>query len=85
LFAALDRVTGEMWPRLQIIPDMATGASDGIYTGAAGMPTYGVSAEMIDRDDIRAHGKDERVPQASFYRAVDFYDRFLKKLTSGAQ
>jgi acetylornithine deacetylase/succinyl-diaminopimelate desuccinylase-like protein len=82
LFAALDKVTAEMWSGLQIIPDMATGASDGIYTGAAGMPTYGVSAEMIDRDDIRAHGKDERVPQASFYRAVDFYYRFLKLLTS---
>jgi acetylornithine deacetylase/succinyl-diaminopimelate desuccinylase-like protein len=85
LFAALDKITAEMWPGLPIIPDMATGASDGVYTSAGGLPTYGVSGEMIDHDDIRAHGKDERVPQASFYRAVDFYYRFLKQLTSGAQ
>jgi len=82
LFATIEKIAGEMWPDLPVVPDMATGASDGIYTSAAGMPTYGVSGEMIDRDDIRAHGKDERVPQASFYRAVDFYYRFLKQLTS---
>ena len=85
LFAALGKVTNEMWPGLPIVPDMATGASDGIYTSAVGMPTYGVSAEMVDRDDIRAHGKDERIPQASFYHVVDFYYRFLKLLTSDAK
>ena len=85
LFAALDKVVGAMWPRLPIVPDMATGASDGIYTSSSGMPTYGVSGEQIDRDDIRAHGKDERVPQASFYRAVDFYYRLLTLLTSPPQ
>jgi acetylornithine deacetylase/succinyl-diaminopimelate desuccinylase-like protein len=85
LLAALDKAVGEMWPGLPIIPTMETGASDGVYTSAAGMPTYGVSGEQIDRDDIRAHGKDERIPQASFYRAVDFYYRFLKLLTSPPQ
>ena len=50
-----------MWPGLAVVPDMATGASDGVYTNAAGMPTYCVSGEAIDRDDIRAHGKDERI------------------------
>jgi acetylornithine deacetylase/succinyl-diaminopimelate desuccinylase-like protein len=85
LLAALDKSVGEMWSGLPIIPTMETGASDGVYTSAAGMPTYGVSGEQIDRDDIRAHGKDERIPQASFYRAVDFYYRFLKLLTSSPQ
>jgi acetylornithine deacetylase/succinyl-diaminopimelate desuccinylase-like protein len=85
LLAALDKAVGEIWPGLPIIPTMETGASDGVYTSAAGMPTYGISGEQIDRDDIRAHGKDERIPQASFYRAVDFYYRFLKVLTSSSQ
>ena len=66
----------------KVIPDQANGASDGVYTNAAGMPTYCVSGEAIDRDDIRAHGKDERVRRGSFYGAVDFYYRFLKLLTS---
>jgi len=78
---ALDKVAQEMWPGVPVIPSMATGASDGIYTDAAGMPSYGISGEAIDRDDIRAHGKDERVRLESFYRAVDFYYRYLKALT----
>jgi acetylornithine deacetylase/succinyl-diaminopimelate desuccinylase-like protein len=79
---SLDKITDEMWPGLPVIPDQASGASDGVYTNAAGMPTYLVSGEAIDRDDIRAHGKDERIKQDSFYRALDFYYRFLKLLTS---
>jgi acetylornithine deacetylase/succinyl-diaminopimelate desuccinylase-like protein len=82
VMTSLDKITGEMWPGVPVIPDQASGASDGVYTNAAGLPTYAVSGEAIDRDDIRAHGKDERVRQDSFYRAVDFYYRFLKLLTS---
>ena len=82
VFQPLERITETMWPGVPVIPDMATGASDGIYTNAAGMPTYCISGEAIDRDDIRAHGKDERIPVASFDRAVEFYYRYLKAVTS---
>jgi acetylornithine deacetylase/succinyl-diaminopimelate desuccinylase-like protein len=85
MMAALNTAVGELWPGLPLIPTMETGASDGVYTSSVGMPTYGISGEQLDRDDIRAHGKDERVPQVSFYRAVDFYYRFLKLLTSPQQ
>ena len=81
VFQPLGKVTESMWPGVPVIPDMATGASDGIYTNAAGMPTYAISGETIDRDDIRAHGKDERIRVDSFYRAVEFYYRFLKAVT----
>ena len=47
-----------------------------------GMPTYCVSGEAIDRDDIRAHGKDERIRVDAFYRAVDFYYQYLKAVTA---
>jgi acetylornithine deacetylase/succinyl-diaminopimelate desuccinylase-like protein len=82
VFQPLGKVTESMWPGVPVIPDMATGASDGIYTNAAGMPTYAISGEAIDRDDIRAHGKDERIRVDSFYRAVEFYYRFLKAVTT---
>ena len=82
IMKSLEKITDEMWPGLPVIPDQASGASDGVYTNAAGMPTYLISGEAIDRDDIRAHGKDERIKQDSFYHAVDFYYRFLKLLTS---
>jgi acetylornithine deacetylase/succinyl-diaminopimelate desuccinylase-like protein len=82
VFQPLDKVVNSMWPGLPVVPDMATGASDGIYTNAAGMPTYCISGEDIDRDDVRAHGKDERIRVDAFYQAVDFYYRYLKAVTT---
>ena len=79
---ALEKITQEMWPGTPVIPTMATGASDGVFTNAAGMPTYGVSGVAIAFDDVRAHGRDERVRVQSFYDGVDFYDRLLRELTS---
>src|ERR1035438_2203467 len=65
ILGPLEHVAAQMWPGLPVIPDMETGASDSIYTIAAGIPTYGVNGVAIDQDDIRAHGKDERVRIAS--------------------
>ncbi len=82
VFDPLEKITAEMWPGIPVIPDMATGASDGVYTMGAGLPTYGISGIAIDRDDIRAHGRDERLGVDSYYQGVDFYYRFLKAVTS---
>lgn len=82
VFDPLKKVVAEMWPGIPVIPTMSTGASDGVYTNAAGMPTYGVSGEQYDRDDVRAHGKDERIGVEAFARGVDFYYLFLKGVTS---
>jgi acetylornithine deacetylase/succinyl-diaminopimelate desuccinylase-like protein len=82
VFRPLERVTAETWAGVPVIPTMATGASDGIYTNAAGLPTYGISGISIDRTDIRAHGKDERVGVESFYRGLGFYHEYLRALTS---
>jgi acetylornithine deacetylase/succinyl-diaminopimelate desuccinylase-like protein len=78
----LERIADEMWPRAPVVPEMETGASDSIYTMAAGLPSYGISGLAIDRDDVRAHGKDERLRVSSYYDGVDFYYRYLKALTA---
>jgi acetylornithine deacetylase/succinyl-diaminopimelate desuccinylase-like protein len=78
----LERVTQEMWPETPVVPSMATGASDGVYTSPAGMPTFGISGLALDVNDIRAHGKDERLPVKSFYDGVEFYYKFLKAVAS---
>ncbi|MGH8276620.1 MAG: M20/M25/M40 family metallo-hydrolase, partial [Steroidobacteraceae bacterium] len=65
----LDTLVGAMWPGLKVVPTMDPGASDGVYTDSAGIPTYDVSGIAVDRDDIRMHGRDERVGVASFYMA----------------
>jgi acetylornithine deacetylase/succinyl-diaminopimelate desuccinylase-like protein len=82
VFGPLEKITSEMWPGTPVIPDMSPGASDGVYTMGAGMPTYGIAGIAIDRDDIRAHGRDERLGVESYYKGVDFYYRYLKAVTS---
>jgi acetylornithine deacetylase/succinyl-diaminopimelate desuccinylase-like protein len=77
----LEQVADSLWPGAPVIPEMETGASDSVYTIAAGIPSYGVSGVALDEDDVRAHGKDERVRESSFYDGVEFYYRYLKALT----
>jgi len=81
VFQPLEKIVKEMWPGVPVVPSLATGASDGIYTNAAGLPTYGISGTAIDRDDVRAHGRDERMAVKSYYEGVDFYYRYLKAVT----
>jgi acetylornithine deacetylase/succinyl-diaminopimelate desuccinylase-like protein len=81
VFRALDKIAAEMWPVAPVVPEMETGASDSKYTNAAGLPSYGISGTALDRDDIRAHGRDERVRVSAFYDGVDFFYRYLRELT----
>jgi acetylornithine deacetylase/succinyl-diaminopimelate desuccinylase-like protein len=77
----LEQVAAEMWPGAPVIPELETGATDSIYTVAAGIPSYGFNGVALDQDDIRAHGKDERVRIGAYYDGVDFAYRFMKALT----
>jgi acetylornithine deacetylase/succinyl-diaminopimelate desuccinylase-like protein len=79
---SLRAVAAKLWPGAPVIPNMSTGSSDSIYTMNAGIPSYGISGIAIDRDDVRAHGKDERVKADSYYTGLEFYYQFLKALTT---
>jgi len=53
-----------------------------VYTMNAGIPSYGFSGMGVDRDDVRAHGRDERIRVVDFYTGVEFEYLYLKALTS---
>ena len=76
----LEKIAAEMWPGAPVIPEMETGASDSVYTIAAGIPSYGVSGVAIDADDIRAHGKDERLRVSAYNDNVKFFYLYIKAL-----
>jgi acetylornithine deacetylase/succinyl-diaminopimelate desuccinylase-like protein len=80
IFEPLAKVVAEMYPGLPILPQMEVGASDSVYTIAAGIPSYGISGVAIDTEDDRMHGRDERLRVASFDRGADFYYRLLQAL-----
>ena len=41
-------------------------------------PCYGYSAIALERDDVRAHGQDERLPIDSYWKSLDFFYAFSK-------
>jgi len=61
---------------------MVPGATDGLYLRAAGIPTYGVQGFFMERDDIRAHGRDERMSVKGFYEGQTFLYQLVKTLAS---
>ena len=81
VFQPLDEVMRAMWPGVPVIPIMSTGASDSIYTMAAGIPSYGISGMGVDYNDDRAHGRDERIRVEAFYQGVEFRYLYMKALT----
>lgn len=80
VFSAIDGAIKAVWPPLPIVPQMETGATDGLYVRNAGVPVYGVTGLFIDVDDIRAHGKDERILVTSFEDGLKFAYELIKRL-----
>ena len=80
LFKAASRLTDTMWPGVPAVPIMVMGATDGLYLRANGIPTYGVQGFFMDRDDIRFHGRDERMLVRSFYEGQAFLYELVKAL-----
>ena len=78
---AVSEITARMWSGVPTVPIMVMGATDGRYLRAAGIPTYGVQGFFMDRDDIRFHGRDERMGVQSFYEGQAFLYELVKTLS----
>jgi acetylornithine deacetylase/succinyl-diaminopimelate desuccinylase-like protein len=77
-------VTSGMWPGVATVPLMVMGGTDGRYLRVKGIPTYGVEGMFYDRDDIRFHGRDERIRVQSFYEGQQFLYELVKRLSGRA-
>ena len=83
IMQTIARITDQMWPGVPVIPFMSTGATDGLFFREAGIPIYGVSGLFGDMDDVRAHGRDERIGIREFFDGQEFLWRLVTML-SGA-
>jgi acetylornithine deacetylase/succinyl-diaminopimelate desuccinylase-like protein len=81
VMGAIERTTKKMW-NIPVVPVMETGATDGRLTRNAGIPTYGASGVFVDVDDVRAHGKDERIGVQDFYDGVEHIFQLAKAVSS---
>ena len=76
--AAIHKMHG---PAMRIFPVMSTGASDGSFFRAAGIPVYDIDGSWgISPDDERAHGLDERIPVRAMYDDVLHWEMVLRDL-----
>jgi acetylornithine deacetylase/succinyl-diaminopimelate desuccinylase-like protein len=82
VMSAVTAVTNTLWPGVPAVPMMVMGATDGLYLRAAGIPTYGIQGIFYDREDIRFHGRDERVKVQSFYEGQTFLYELVKRLAT---
>ncbi len=83
VMGAVEALAGKYWPNVPVVPEMSTGASDGLYTRNAGIPTYGVAAVFEDMNDSRAHGRDERVGVREYHMAAEYWYELVKRLAGG--
>ena len=81
LMGRVEQVVHGMWPGVPVLPVMAAGASDSLYTRNASVPSYGISGAWNDVADDRDHGRDERIPVAGFFESVEFTYRLMKELS----
>jgi acetylornithine deacetylase/succinyl-diaminopimelate desuccinylase-like protein len=83
VFSAIDASVKATWGPLPIVPQMETGATDGLYLRNAGVPVYGTTGIFVAVNDNRMHGKDERILVSSFQDGLRFAYELIKRL--GAQ
>ncbi len=83
VMSPVEKVTQRLWPGVPVIPQMETGATDGWRLRDAGIPTYGLSGVPLDVDDVRAHGRDERILVKSFYEGVEYMYQLIREVAVG--
>jgi acetylornithine deacetylase/succinyl-diaminopimelate desuccinylase-like protein len=78
IMGPVEQVAAKLWPGVPIVPTMATGATDGRFLVAAGVPTYGLSGMFSEADGNGAHGLNEKIRVRSLYEGRDFLYEVVK-------
>jgi acetylornithine deacetylase/succinyl-diaminopimelate desuccinylase-like protein len=80
----IEATAAEVWPGVPVIPSLSTGATDGRFLTAAGIPTFGVSGMFVDPDGNGVHGLDERIRVRSLIEGRRFLYGLMKSFALGA-
>ena len=73
-----EKLVAKYFPGVPLIPSMSTGATDGIFLEAIGIPTYGAPGGWGDPDGNGAHGLNERRSERSVFVGRDFLTDLVK-------
>lgn len=73
-----EKLVAKYFPGVPLVPTMSTGATDGIYLEAIGIPVYGVPGAWGDPDGNGAHGLNERRSVRAVFVGRDFLTDLIK-------
>jgi acetylornithine deacetylase/succinyl-diaminopimelate desuccinylase-like protein len=72
------KLVNKYFPGVPMVTSMSTGATDGIFLEAIGIPTYGVPGPWGDPDGNGVHGLNERMEVKSIYVGRDYLFDLVK-------
>jgi acetylornithine deacetylase/succinyl-diaminopimelate desuccinylase-like protein len=78
IMGPVEKISGELWPGVPVVPGLEPGASDAQFLNPAGIPTYGITGLFVDPDNGRIHGLNERAHIQSVYESRTFLYRLVK-------
>ena len=78
ILAPIERLAGQFWPGVPVLPILQPGATDGEFLNAAGIPTYGIEPLFLGPDWGNIHGLNEYVGVQSLLECRDFLYRLVK-------
>ncbi len=79
--AAFTKAVHALHPDVPVFPEMSTGATDGHYFRSAGIPIYGTGGGWgVTPVDMRAHGRDERLPVKALDEEVTHWMMMVREL-----
>jgi acetylornithine deacetylase/succinyl-diaminopimelate desuccinylase-like protein len=79
----IERLAGEMWPGIPVLPVMDPWSGDSAQVRRAGIPTFGASGVFSD-DNGNEHGANERISMGAYYESVEYTYRLMKMLAADA-
>jgi acetylornithine deacetylase/succinyl-diaminopimelate desuccinylase-like protein len=78
VMAPIEKLTAEFWPGVPVLPILQAGATDGEFTNAVGIPTFGVEPVFIGPDLGNIHGLNEYLGVKSLLEGREFLYRLVK-------
>ena len=78
IIGPMRQVAAKHFPGTPLVPLMSTGATDGIFTEAIGIPTYGAPGIFLEPDLNGIHGLDERIRVKALYEGRDYLFDLVK-------
>ncbi|MDT2019865.1 M20/M25/M40 family metallo-hydrolase [Methylocella sp. CPCC 101449] len=85
VMGAVERIAGNMWPGVPVIPTMSGGYTDSRWARGAGIAAYGVSGIFNDPATSGVHGLNEQVGVQALYDGKTFLDRLVRELAGPAR